>query len=180
MKQIVATILFCLLTVTSYGQKFALRNNLLYDATLTPNLGIEIGTDSAWSVGVNAGLNAWDLDKQKNKKWRHVLVSPYVRHYFGHRADTVRYHLGVDTTHVKAEWRDTTVLRRLRYLEANLIYSYGWIMSRDWRIEAEAGIAVGYAWFKEYECPRCGQFLGDNSRIFLLPQLGINVVYIIN
>lgn len=214
MKQIVATILFCLLTVTSYGQKFALRNNLLYDATLTPNLGIEMKTDSAWSVGVNAGLNAWDLDKQKNKKWRHVLVSPYVRHYFGHRADTVRYHLGVDTTHVKAEWRDTTVLRRLRYLEANLIYShfnvsnirfpfglwpavrdhrlqgdllalgakygYGWIMSRDWRIEAEAGIAVGYAWFKEYECPRCGQFLGDNSRIFLLPQLGINVVYIIN
>ena len=38
MKQIVATILLCLLTVASYGQKLALRNNLLYDATLTPNL----------------------------------------------------------------------------------------------------------------------------------------------
>jgi hypothetical protein len=39
---------------------------------------------------------------------------------------------------------------------------------------------VGYAWFKEYECPTCGQFIGNDCRIFLLPQLGINVVYIIN
>ena len=59
-------------------------------------------------------------------------------------------------------------------------YGYSWILSRTWRIEAEAGVAVGYAWFKEYDCPHCGTFIGNGDRIFLLPQLGINVVYIIN
>ena len=59
-------------------------------------------------------------------------------------------------------------------------YGYSWILARDWRVEAEAGVAVGYAWFKEYDCPHCGTFLGNGDRIFLLPQLGINVVYIIN
>lgn len=213
MKRMITAILLCLLTaISTYSQQIALRSNILYDATLTPNLGIEVRTDSAWSVGVNAGLNAWDIDKQKNKKWRHVLVSPYLRHYFGQRGDTVRYHLGTDAT--PTQWRDTIVQRRMQYVETNLIYShynagnihfpfglwtdarnhrfqgdllalgakygYGWMMSRDWRIEAEAGIALGYAWFKEYDCPHCGTFLGNNCRIFLLPQLGVNVVYVID
>ena len=59
-------------------------------------------------------------------------------------------------------------------------YGYGWMLSRSWAVEAEAGVAVGYAWFKEYDCPHCGSYLGKDDRIFLLPQLGINVVYIIN
>ncbi|MCR5644030.1 MAG: DUF3575 domain-containing protein, partial [Prevotella sp.] len=74
---------------------------------------------------------------------------------------------------------------RDRRLQGDLLalgakYGYAWILARDWRIEAEAGVAVGYAWFKEYDCPHCGTFLGNGDRIFLLPQLGINVVYIIN
>jgi hypothetical protein len=180
--------------------------------TLTPNLGVAYRPDSIWSVGLNAGFNAWDIDKQKNKKWRHLLISPNVRRYFGHRADTVQYQQGTDATSL--QWRDTTVVRRMQYIEANLIYShynasnihfpfglwpdardhryqgdllavgakygYSWVLSRNWRIEAEAGIAVGYAWFKEYECPHCGTFLGDGDRLFLLPQLGINVVYVID
>ena len=59
-------------------------------------------------------------------------------------------------------------------------YGYSWILARDWCIEAEAGVAVGYAWFKEYDCDHCGTYFGKGDRIFLLPQLGINVVYIIN
>lgn len=181
----------------AYGQhQVALRNNILYDATLTPNIGMEVGLNSVWSVGVNVGLNAWDIDKEKNKKWRHVLVSPFTRKYFSLKRDSVE------------------TVRRAQYLEADLIYShfnvgntkipfglyksvqdrrlqgdlialggkygYSWILSRNWYVEAEAGVAVGYAWFKEYDCPVCGSFLGNDNRIFLLPQLGINVVYIIN
>ena len=74
---------------------------------------------------------------------------------------------------------------RDRRLQGDLValggkYGYSWIMARDWRIEAEAGVAVGYAWFKEYDCAVCGSYYGKDDRIFLLPQLGINVVYIIN
>ena len=186
---------------------------MLYDATLSPNLGVELKVDSLWSVGMNVGLNAWDIDKEKNKKWRHVLVSPNVRKYFRLKRDTLCiYGTRADGTY--GVLRDSMVTRRANYFETNLIYShynvgntripfglysaikdrrlqgdllalgakygYSWMLSRYWRIEAEAGIAVGYAWFKEYECDHCGTYFGKDDRIFLLPQLGINVVYIIN
>lgn len=206
------TLLACLNVERMGAQSLALRTNLLYDATLSPNLGAEVRLDSVWSAGINVGFNAWDIDKQKNKKWRHVLVSPNVRRYFGHKRDSLcvygyrngRY--GV--------LRDSVVTRRMQYFEGNIIYShynvgntkipfglydavkdrrlqgdllalggkygYSWMLARDWRIEAEAGIAIGYAWFKEYDCDHCGVYYGKGDRIFLLPQLGINVVYLIN
>ena len=188
------------------AQTFAFRNNLLYDATLTPNLGFDVRLDSKWTAGAVVGLNAWDIDKEKNKKWRHLLIAPNVRRYFGHKsdkpADRSLWGISVDSC------------RKVSYLELDAIYShfnvgntkipfglyksiqdrrlqgdlfalggkygYSWILSRDSRLEAEAGIAIGYAWFKENDCDHCGNYYGKGDRIFLLPQLGINVVYIIN
>ena len=195
------------------GQTMALRTNLLYDATLSPNIGAEVRLDSTWTAGINVGFNAWDIDKEKNKKWRHLLVSPNVRHYFGHKRDSLCVY-GYAKDGAYGILRDSVVTRRMQYFEGNLIYShynvgnakipfglysaikdrrlqgdllalgakygYAWILARDWRIEAEAGVAVGYAWFKEYDCDHCGTYYGKGDRIFLLPQLGINVVYIIN
>lgn len=172
------------------AQTVALRNNLLYDATLTPNLGADIRVDSLWTIGALVGLNAWDIDKDKNKKWRHLLISPNVRRWLGdslfHKsyveADLIYSHYNVGNTKIPFGLYSGVKDRRL---QGDLValggkYGYSWILARHWRIEAEAGIAVGYAWFKEYECATCGKQLGNGDRIFLLPQLGINVVYIIN
>ena len=205
------------------AQKLSLRTNILYNITLTPNLGAEMPIDSVWSAGLNIGFNAWDIDKEKNKKWRHILISPNVRKYFGEKRyafENVRDSLVNDVKGMRdslvcdfKDMRDSLVYHP-RYFELNAIYShynvgntkipfglysavkdrrlqgdlialggkygYSWILSRDWRLEAEAGIAIGYAWFKEYDCDHCGNYYGKGDRIFLLPQLGINVVYIIN
>lgn len=170
--------------------RVALRTNLLYDATLSPNLGVDVRVDSTWTVGLLAGVNAWDIDKEKNKKWRHVLFSFRARKYLKGLAfqknyfegDLIYSHYNVGNTKIPFGLYSAVKDRRL---QGDLIalggkYGYSWIMARNWRIEAEAGVAVGYAWFKEYDCPHCGTFLGNGDRIFLLPQLGINVVYIIN
>lgn len=169
--------------------RIALRTNLLYDATLSPNLGVDVRVDSAWTVGLLAGFNAWDIDKEKNKKWRHALFSIRARKYRDslfhkgyYEADVIYSHYNVGNTKIPFGLYSAVKDRRL---QGDLIalggkYGYSWILSRTWRIEAEAGVAVGYAWFKEYDCPHCGTFLGNGDRIFLLPQLGINVVYIIN
>lgn len=172
------------------AQTVALRNNLLYDATLTPNLGADIRVDSLWTIGALVGLNAWDIDKDKNKKWRHLLISPNVRRWLGdslfHKsyveADLIYSHYNVGNTKIPFGLYSGVKDRRLQgdLLALGGKYGYSWILARHWRIEAEAGIAVGYAWFKEYECATCGKQLGNGDRIFLLPQLGINVVYIIN
>ena len=170
--------------------RIALRTNLLYDATLSPNLGVEVRVDSAWTVGLLAGINAWDVDKAKNRKWRHMLFSLRARKFLNdsvfHKgyieADVIYSHFNVGNVKCPLGLYKSV---RDRRLQGDLValggkYGYSWILARNWRIEAEAGVAVGYAWFKEYDCPHCGTFLGNDCRIFLLPQLGINVVYIIN
>ena len=172
------------------AQVFALRNNLLYDATLTPNLGVDVRVDSLWTIGGVVGLNAWDINKSTNKKWRHLLVAPNVRRWLGdslfHKSyvegDLIYSHFNVGNTKIPFGLYKGVKERRLQgdLFALGGKYGYSWIMARHWRIEAEAGIAIGYAWFKEYDCPTCGSYLGNGDRIFLLPQLGINVVYIIN
>ena len=169
--------------------RIALRTNLLYDATLSPNLGVDVRVDSAWTVGLLVGINAWDIDKEKNKKWRHALFSIRARKYRDslfhkgyYEADVIYSHFNVGNTKIPFGLYSAVKDRRL---QGDLIalggkYGYSWILSRTWRIEAEAGVAVGYAWFKEYDCDHCGTYYGKGDRIFLLPQLGVNVVYIIN
>ena len=170
--------------------RVALRSNLLYDATLSPNLGLDVRVDSTRTIGLLAGFNAWDLDKTENKKWRHMLFSLRARKYLN---DTI-FHKGYFETDIIYSHFNVGNIKfpfglyksvRDRRLQGDLIalggkYGYSWIMARNWRIEAEVGVAVGYAWFKEYDCAVCGTFYGKGDRIFLLPQLGINVVYIIN
>jgi hypothetical protein len=191
------TFLACMNVERVGAQSFALRTNLLYDATLSPNLGAEVRLSSAWAAGINVGLNAWDIDKSKNKKWRHLLVAPNIRHYFNQKGDSLyryslsgRYlefdaiysHFNVGNTKIPFGIYTAIQDRRLQgdLLALGSKYGYSWILARDWRIEAEAGVAIGYAWFKEYDCDHCGTYYGKGDRIFLLPQLGINVVYIIN
>ncbi len=170
--------------------RVALRTNLLYDATLSPNLGVDVRVDSTWTVGLLAGMNAWDIDKEKNKKWRHMLFSFRARKYVNdsvfHKgyfeADAIYSHFNVGNVKFPLGLYKTVRERRLQgdLLALGGKYGYSWILSRDWRIEAEAGVAIGYAWFKEYDCPHCGTYYGKDDRIFLLPQLGVNIVYIIN
>ena len=165
--------------------RMALRTNLLYDATLSPNLGVDVRVDSAWTVGLLVGINAWDIDKEKNKKWRHALFSLRARKYRDslfhkgyYEADVIYSHYNVGNTKIPFGLYSAVKDRRL---QGDLValggkYGYSWILARHWRIEAEAGVA----WFKEYDCDHCGTYYGKGDRIFLLPQLGINVVYIIN
>lgn len=169
--------------------RVALRTNLLYDATLSPNLGVDVRVDSTWTVGLLAGINAWDIDKDNNKKWRHALFSLRARNYKKKlfqknymEFDAIYSHFNVGNTKIPFGLYSAVKDRRLQgdLFALGGKYGYSWILARHWRIEAEAGVAVGYAWFKEYDCDHCGTYYGKGDRIFLLPQLGINVVYIIN
>ena len=162
--------------------RVALRTNLLYDATLSPNFGLDVRVDSAWTVGLLAGVNAWDIDKEKrfSLRARNYRKGLFQKNYM--EFDAIYSHFNVGNTKIPFGLYSAVKDRRL---QGDLValggkYGYSWILARHWRIEAEAGVAVGYAWFKEYDCDHCGTYYGKGDRIFLLPQLGINVVYIIN
>ena len=167
-----------------FSQGVSLRNNVLYDATLSPNLGLEFHLDSVWSLGLNGGLNAWDIDKDKNKKWRHVMLSPFVRRYNGtHRSqqpDTLRHRSFWGLHGVYSHYNVGNVSFPFgiysgvkdRRMQGDLVavggsYGHSWRLSRYWLLEAEVGLAVGYTWYKEYECPQCGTYIGRDNKPFL-------------
>jgi outer membrane protein OmpA-like peptidoglycan-associated protein len=56
-------------------------------------------------------------------------------------------------------------------------YGYSWPLGRYWNIEAQIGAAVGYTKFKAYECGHCGKKLKDESKVLLMPQAALSVVY---
>ena len=76
---------FFLLLVTISGiranaQNVALKTNLLYDAFLNVNGGVEIGLAPRWTLDVNADYNGWTLSHER--KWKHWMVQPSARYWF--------------------------------------------------------------------------------------------------
>ena len=61
MKRILFLVLLLVATTGVYGQKFAVKSNLLYDATATINLGVEVGLAKKWSLDF-FGLHAHYAD----------------------------------------------------------------------------------------------------------------------
>ena len=66
MKKVVIPILFMLGCAISegYAQKVALKSNLLYDATTTMNLGLEIGLARKWTLDIPVNYNPWKLSDE--------------------------------------------------------------------------------------------------------------------
>lgn len=61
-------------SISLSAQDWAVKTNLLYDATATINLGVEKGLSSKWSIDLSANFNGWTFSD--NKKWKHWLVQP--------------------------------------------------------------------------------------------------------
>ena len=70
------------------AQRFTISNNLLYDATLTPNLRLGARLSPHWSLGLTAGYRPWPTDDNESKKWKHLLLAPDARYW----TDSVNVH----------------------------------------------------------------------------------------
>lgn len=171
---------------------FSIRNNVLYDATGTPNLGVEFGLGRNFSLGLAFGFKSWnrfllwDTNDENPTKWRHMAIVPEFRWY--PRSVSNGHYVGVDGLYLHynvgalklpfglyPDIRDQRVQGDL--FGAGLFYGYAFRLSARWRLEAELGLTGG--WFKHqaYECETCGKPLGSRSGWTLLPKLGVNVVY---
>ena len=71
--------------VSSKRFYWVLKTNLLYDAALVPNVGVEVALDKNWSV--SAGwMHAWWSNRSKNRFWRIYGGDVEVRRWFGRQA----------------------------------------------------------------------------------------------
>ena len=64
----------------SNAQNVAIKSNLLYDATRTLNLGVEVGLHPRWTLDLSGDYNSWSRDA--GVKWKHLFIQPEARYWF--------------------------------------------------------------------------------------------------
>ena len=197
MKQLSILILFLAGMLSAHGQ-IAVKSNLLYDATTTPNLGIEAGIGQQSTVNLVYGLNAWSFNSESHgeRKVKHWLLMPEYRwwpctrfngHFFGVHAmggqfNAANVDLPIPGFFFSGENLRTGV-RDHRYqgafVGAGLTYGYQWTLARHWNLEAEVGIGYAHAWYDKYACGECGGKIADGTTNYAgMTKLGLSIVYI--
>lgn len=180
-------------TNTASAQVIALKNNLLYDATASANLAFEVKLADRWTLGAGAGLNLWNPVKSSERdldqppKWRHVLVnvearywfcSVFVRDFIG--MNVVYSHYNVAGGGYPVGWLYKELANNRRQgdmVAAGAFYGWSWILSPHISLELEGGADVGYTWYDEFDCARCGALHESKQQWFVMPKVGINFIW---
>ena len=182
----VVTFFFLLMTTETLAQKVTVSNNLLYDATLTPNLRVGVRLSPRWSLGLTGGYRPWPTSDEQSTKWKHLLVSPDLRywvdsvnvhHFFGINPIYAHYNI----SGIKLPFNLYQLDKESRYQGdvggLGVFYGYSWPLGRHWNIEALIGGIVGYTKYDHYACGHWGKILGNAKKVMVLPQAAVNVVY---
>lgn len=187
------TIMVILLTLFAHmkAQEAAVKTNLIGDALLSPNLGVEIGLAPRWTIDVTGQINAWTLSNER--RWKHWVVQPEIRHWFcdrfsGHfiaaHMHGGQYNFGGFDGKLHFLGTDARKLEHARYqgwfVGAGVAYGYAWILNRHWNLEAEIGLGYSYTRYDKYPCAECGSKLETNKpHHYVGPtKLAINLVYL--
>ena len=161
------------------AQQVALKTNFLYDATTTPNLGMELGIGKKHSMQLFYGLNPWEFSGDNGGKYfKHWMVSPEWRYWFCHRFQGS--FLGIhalggefNAANIELPFGMEKDLRDHRYegwyAGGGITYGYQWVLSRHWNFEAAFGVGAIYAKFKKFECGDCGRQTGDGDKLYIGP-----------
>lgn len=165
--------------------RWAIKTNLLSDATATFNLGAELRLGGATTLDVPVGYNPWTF--RNNRKWKHILVQPEFRlwldeafdgHFFGLHAHWAFYNVG-NLPHGPF----SRYMRDHRFegwlLGAGVSYGHRWgFRNPRWAIEATLGVGYAYLSYDKFMCPKCGEKLGSDTKHYFGPtKIGVNLIY---
>lgn len=190
LKRFAALLLLAVSGISAYSQDVALKTNIISDAFLNPNLGIEVGLAPKWSLDISGQFNLWTID---DHKWRHWLAQPEARYWFCQRF--AGHFIGVHALGGQYNWGNLdlnfkflgTDFRQLKdsraegwYAGAGVAYGYAWILNRHWTMEAEIGIGWVYTRYDRYPCAICGNKLDSNKphNYFGPTKAALNLVYV--
>ena len=174
---------------TARSQNVALKTNLLADATLSPNLGLEFGLAPRWSLDLTGEYNGWTVNEHK---WKHWFVQPEARywfcdhfagHFLGLHAIGGQYNFGNMRNNVAFLGSDFSRLTDFRYqgwaVGGGIAYGYSFILGRHWDLELEIGVGYMYTRFDQFECKDCGKKVDASDHHYFGPtKAAVNLVYV--
>lgn len=197
-KAFFAFLLVSFYAISCYSQQVAIKTNTLYDATLTPNLGLEIATGARQSFQFFYGLNAWNYgsNAKGDIKANHWLVMPEYRWwsctvmngwFFGIHAMGGEFNAGnlepmlpgtfFKGINMQKEVKDTRF--EGGFAGGGLTVGYQFILSRHWNLELEAGAGYNYVWYDQFPCAECGtRIQNGNTNYVGLTKAGLVLMYV--
>lgn len=172
------------------AQDVAIKTNLLSDAFMNVNLGIEVGLAPRWSIDLSGDFNAWDLSR--GRKWKHWFVQPEARywlcealggHFFGLHAMAGQYNIGHLDMDFKFLGTDFGKFKDNRYQGwfggLGVAYGYAWLLGKHWSLEGEIGVGWLHTKYDKFECEGCGRRVGNGRHDYFGPtKAAINLVYV--
>ena len=167
--------------------QWSLKNNLLYDAALTPNRGVETRFSQKWTGALNVGFSPFETGTNSTRRWRHLLVMPEARYWF---CEAYSHHFlsaNIVYSHYNASRLDLPIYGTKDYrYQGDLVgagASYGYAVpigkNKHWNIEFEIGADLCYAWYDKYNCEHCGGKIGPGHKWFVLPKAAVNLAWLI-
>ena len=172
------------------AQDWAVKTNLLYDATATVNLGVEIGVAPKWTIDLSGNLNVWS--KNETTKWKHWLVQPearywfcdrFSRHFVGAHAIGSAFNLGGINNNLSFLGTDFSVLNDKRYqgyaYGGGVAYGFAFVLSKHLNLELEAGVGYLYLDYESFNCDSCGSRVGEGGHHYVGPtKAAVNLVFV--
>lgn len=134
---------------------FAVRTNLLYDAAMTPNIGLEFFFHDKWSVAAN-WMYAWWKSDRKSFYWRVYGGDVEGRWWLGKNGYGDKYtghHLGV---YVQAGTFDFELGKKGQVVDdwsfgGGVAYGYAMPIARRLNLDFSIGLGYFRGDFKEYQ-----------------------------
>lgn len=173
---------------TAHAQKVSFKTNIPYWGTgVSPNAALELSLGKKTTLELGGGLNLWTFEN--NKKVKHWLVQPEVRHWFcesfnGHfigiHAHGAQYNVGgwdIPLGRLEA-------FKNHRYqgylYGGGLSYGYQWVLSPRWNFELSLGGGFARIHYEKYPCATCAtkEAEGDYN-YFGVTKTAISVIYMI-
>lgn len=172
---------------TARSQNVAVKTNIPYLFTATPNVGLEFAVGDKVSIELSGGVNPFEFSN--NKQLKHWVVWPELRywtcetfngHFFGLHGVGGQYSLsgwdlpidklaGLKTNHYKGN-----------AIGVGLSYGYQWILNDHWGMEFTLG--AGYARFNYDVYSPLGKNankVGENKKNYFGPTKGaLSIVYV--
>lgn len=176
------------------AQTFAVKTNLLWDATATLNVGAEFKLAPKWTLEIPVNVNAWMKPGDENPKWRQLTVQPEVRYFFneafkghfvGFHAHGGTFNLGGVKLPFKFFGTDFNKLEQLdnRYegwlTGAGINYGYVIGLSPHWKLELELGVGYIYLDYDIFKYDLGGKQIGSNTHHYFGPtEFAISIAYL--
>lgn len=197
MKNVLIILVVLMMPFLGHAQ-YAVKTNLLYDATTTPNLGLEVGFKGKSTFNVVYGINPWSFSSNHNgaRFAKHWVVMPEYRwwpcsrfngHFIGVHLTGGEYNACNVSLPIPGFFTGGADLRKdVRdgryqgwFLGSGLTYGYQLSLSRHWNIEAEIGAGYIHARYSHFPSGACGLAIEKGDTNYLgLTKLGLSLIYV--